>query len=194
MQHALIIAHPDAASYTHTIAEAVRREIESRGHTVSVRDLYALNFDPRLKRSELPGRPGSAPADDVIAERGVLGRAQSFVFVYPFWMNAPPAILKGYLDRVFGTGFAFRAGSNGSTPLLSGRSLISFTSSGAPQDWALQSGVLQAEQRLFDEHFAELSGLTVLDHIHAGGIVPGIRADVVERHCDTARAAIARHF
>lgn len=194
MQHALIIAHPDAASFTHTIAEAVRRELEGRGHDVCVRDLYALDFDPRLKRSELPGRPGAGPAEDVVAERAVLSRVKNFVFVYPFWVNAPPAILKGYIDRVFGSGFAFAAGSSGATPLLEGRTLISFTSSGAPQDWALRSGVLQAEQRLFDEHFGDLSGLTVLDHIHFGGIIPGIRADVVERHRETARAAIAQYF
>ena len=56
----------------------------------------------------------------MIAERGVLAEADVFAFVYPLWFNAQPAILKGYVDRVFSLGFGFAPGAGGTEPLLAG--------------------------------------------------------------------------
>ncbi|MGC8533965.1 MAG: NAD(P)H-dependent oxidoreductase [Rhizomicrobium sp.] len=194
MKIALIAAHPDPESFTLSVARTVREAASARGHSVELRDLYAMDFEPRLKASEIVGRPGFGPAPDVSAERTRLADAGAFIFVYPFWINAAPAILKGYIDRVFGFGFAFGPGPGANTPLLTGKKLLSFTSSGAPADWAERTGALNAERTIFEHHIAALAGLTVLDHIHFGGIVPGIRSDVVMRHLQTARATIAAHF
>ena len=76
-------------------------------------------------------------------------------------------------------------------PLLKGRKLISFTASGAPTEWVIQSGAWAAMRTLFDSHFASVCGLEVVDHIHFGGIVPGIRADFVERDMETVRKTLA---
>lgn len=194
MKHAAIAAHPNPRSFTLTIAHAYCDAVKAKGHEPLLRDLYAMDFDPRLKAGEIPGTPGFAPADDVRAERERLKDVRVFAFVYPFWINAPPAILKGYIDRVFGMGFAYGPGGDGTAPLLTGRKTISFTSSGAPTGWVHESGAWDAEVKIFDRHVAALSGLEILDHIHFGGIVPGIRADVVERHIERVRAAVAKHF
>ena len=81
--------------------------------------------------------------------------------------------MKGYLERVFGSGFAYGRGASGNQPLLRGRKLISFSSSGAPTDWVVQTGAWQAVRTFFDAHFAAMCGMEVIDHIHFGGIVPG---------------------
>jgi NAD(P)H dehydrogenase (quinone) len=194
MKHAIIAAHPDPQSFTLSVAQAYSRAVAAKGHTVLLRDLYAMDFDPCLKASEIAGRPGFGPAPDVVAERDHLKDADVFAFVYPFWINAPPAILKGYVDRVFGLGFAYGPRGSADQPLLKGRKMISFTSTGAPTEWARASGALSAEETLFDKHLASLSGLTVVDHIHFGGIVPGIRKDVAERHFASVRAAVEKYF
>jgi len=194
MKHTIIVAHPNQASFNLTIAKAYAQAAEARGHRVSLRDLYEMNFDPRLKASEIPGPKDFAPDSDVRAERDLLKDCDVFAFVYPFWMNSPPAILKGYIERVFGMGFGYGPGKDGIEPLLAPRKMISFTSSGAPTEWVKTSGAWDAERKLFDEHLGLVTGLTVTDHIHFGNIIPGMRADVVERHVQTVRAAVARHF
>lgn len=194
MKHAVIVAHPNPKSFTLAVACTYCEAVTARGHTADLRDLYAMDFDPRLKASEIPGAPGFGPADDVKAEREALKDTTVFCFVYPFWINAAPAILKGYIDRVFGFGFAYGPDGDGNQPLLGGRKMISFTSSGAPTEWVHKTGAWHAELALFDNHVASLAGLTILDHRHFGSVVPGMRADVAETHFAEVRAAAAKYF
>ena len=132
MKHAVITAHPNPDSLTLSVARTYCEAVTAKGHEALLRDLYDMDFDPRLKASEIPSPKGFMPADDVKAERALIKDADVFAFVYPFWINAPPAIFKGYLDRIFGMGFAYGPGGDGNQPLLAGRKMISFTSSGAP--------------------------------------------------------------
>ncbi len=143
---------------------------------------------------EIPGTHGFAPREDATAERALLADARVFAFFYPVWFDAPPAMLKGYIDRVFGMGFGYGMGHGGNEPLLTGRSMISFSSSGAPHSWMVETGDWDAMRKLFDEHVAAVCGLSVLDHVHFGGIVPGVTSEAVESCADQVRAAAARHF
>ena len=194
MKHAVIVAHPNRESYTQAMASAYREAGLVRGHEVVFRDLYAMGFDPRLKESEIPWAKHYALADDVIAERAVLQNADAFAFFYPIWLNSPPAILKGYLERVFGFGFAYAREGAGNVPLLKGRKFLSFTSSGAPTEWVIQSGAWNAMRTLFDSHFASVCGMEIADHIHFGSVTPGIRADSVTADMETVRKTFTKHF
>lgn len=194
MKHAVILAHPRSDSFVGSIASAYREEGLARGHEILFRDLYRMKFDPCLHESEIPWSDHFALRDDVLAERELLKDVNVFVLCYPIWLNSPPAILKGYLERVFGMGFAFRREATGNAPLMMGKKLISFTSSGAPTEWVIQSGAWQAMRTLFDGHFAAVCGLQLVDHVHFGGVVPGIRADSVEADMETTRKTFDRHF
>jgi NAD(P)H dehydrogenase (quinone) len=194
MQHALIVAHPNPRSFIASLAVAYSEAADGLGHKTIMRDLYGMAFDPCLKADEIPAPGGFAPRADVIGERVILADTDVFALFYPFWLNAPPAILKGYLDRVFGMGFAYGKGKSGNEPLLLGRRLVSFTASGAPTEWVMKTGAWEAVRTLFDEHIAAVCGLTIADHVHFGGIVPGIRGDVVARHQQSVRDAVARQF
>lgn len=194
MQHAIIVAHPNPDSFNQSVVRTYATALADKGHQVIVRDLYAMDFDPRLKAEEIPGAKNFAPKDDVKRERELLSGVRAFAFVYPLWLNAPPAILKGYLDRVFGMGFAYGPGGGGTMPLLSGRSLMVFTSSGAPTDWVKETGAFDALSKLFDQHFASVCGLKILDHVHFGNVVPGMRPDAIERLLASVRAGAAKHF
>ena len=194
MKHAIIYAHPSPRSFTATMAAAYAQEAQARGGAVVVRDLYAMGFDPCLKLDEIPGSPGFAARPDIVAERGLIGDADVFALFYPLWLNAPPAILKGYLDRVFGFGFAYRHGAGGIEPALSGRKLATFSSSGAPSEWVKKTGAWDAMHKLFDEHFAAVCGLVLIDHTHFGNIVPGIREDFVAACAASVRELVRKHF
>lgn len=194
MKHAVIVAHPSETSFTLTVANAYCAAVRAKTSQVLLRDLYRMNFAPCLSADEIPRPTGFSLGPDVAAERKLIGDAGVFAFVYPLWMNAQPAMMKGYIDRVFGMGFAYRPSREGNIPLLKSRKMISFTSSGAPTDWVVRTGAMDAVKRLFDEHFAAVCGLELVDHVHFGGIVPGIRADAVEGALDRVRDAVARHF
>lgn len=181
MKHAIVVAHPGEASFTRTMAHAYESAVLQRGGSVVVRDLYRMKFDPCLKETEIPWSPDYALPQDIADERSQLAGVDVFAFFYPLWFNAPPAILKGYMERVFGMDFAYRRGRGGNEPLLTGRKLLSVSSSGAPMDWVIKTGAWQAMRTLFDSHFAAVSGLDVADHIHFGSVVPGVRADFVEK-------------
>lgn len=197
MKHAVIAAHPKPASFTMAVAKTYCEEVGKSRGDVLLRDLYRMNFAPCLAAGEMPGTAGFAPGPDIISERQLLTDVDVFAFIYPLWMNAQPAMMKGYIDRVFGMGFAYGPGRGGNEPLLKGRKMISFTSSGAPAEWVVESGAWSALQKLFDEHFADVCGLELVDHVHFGGIVPGIRADAVGSHLARVRDAVgamsARH-
>lgn len=194
MKHAAIIAHPNPKSLTHSVAGAYAQAIAAQGHQVIVRDLYAMGFDPCLKREEIPDETGYRTAADAAAERSLLADVDVFAFIHPWWFNAPPAILKGYVDRVFSTGFGYGPDFGGTEPLLSGRRLISFSSSGAPDRWVRETGVLETLNTLFDRHLADVCGLTITDHVHVGGIVPNITTEAVEAILDDVRAVATRRF
>jgi NAD(P)H dehydrogenase (quinone) len=193
LKHAVIFAHPRAGSFTGSVAQAYAQAASTLGHSVLMRDLYRMNFDPRLTEAELPFTEEFRPGADVRAERERLAEVQVFALVYPFWLNSPPAMLKGYLERVFGFGFAYgKAGR--SEPLLQGRCLITFSSSGAPLHWVRETGAFAAEGRLFDSYFADLCGLNFLEHVHFGGIVPMIREDAVADRLAQVAAVVKKHF
>jgi NAD(P)H dehydrogenase (quinone) len=81
MKHAIIVGHPDTSSFTLAMANAYATCLSAHGHETIMRDLYQLEFDPCLKLSEIPNRPGWAPAPDVVAERRPLADANAFAFV-----------------------------------------------------------------------------------------------------------------
>lgn len=194
MKHAVIFAHPKPDSFTATIAQTYAQAARDLGHEVVVRDLYGLGFDPCLKAAELPGPGGYAPAADVKAERAVLQDVDVFAFVYPLWFNAPPAILKGYVDRVLSMGFGYEPGPMGVESRLDGRRLISFSSSGAPEDWVRDTGALTALSTLFDRHLAGVCGLIVVDHVHFGEVVPNLTEEWVETHRAKVRETVRAQF
>jgi NAD(P)H dehydrogenase (quinone) len=185
---AVLVAHPRRRSFTITMSTAFARAARAAGTEVVERDLYRLRFDPRLRAAEMPDHPRPVVRPDAARERAAIADADIFAFFYPLWFNATPAMMKGYVDRVFGAGFGYTAQQHGGNqPGLRGRRMIAFTSSGAPQDWVERSGAWAAMQTHFDAHFSAMTGLENIAHHNFGGVVGGLRDDVVERH----RASVA---
>ncbi|MCR5875521.1 NAD(P)H-dependent oxidoreductase [Phenylobacterium sp. J426] len=180
MKAAVIRAHPAPDSLNAALAKACAEALTAQGHQVIVRDLYAMGFDPCLRAEEIPGPGEPRFGPDVLAERERLADVDLFVLVYPVWFNGPPAILKGYVDRVFGMGFGFTPAFGGNEPRLTGRRLLSFTTSGSPDHWMRDTHVLHDLERLFDHHLAGTCGLSVVDHVHFGGMVSDVRPDVID--------------
>ena len=113
MRILIILGHPDPSSLNHAIARAVRDDMQRAGHEVVFHDLYAERFDPLLVADEIPEN-GQVPAL-VRAHCDDLCTADGIVIVHPNWWGQPPAILKGWIDRVFRPGltYQFEEGDSG---------------------------------------------------------------------------------
>ena len=137
----LVLAHPDPSSLNHALAEAVRRALEERGHTVWFHDLYAEGLDPVLPAHEVPR---DAPLDAVIGRHcEELASADGIVIVHPNWWGQPPAILKGWVDRVLRAGVAYRflegdGGEGVPEGLLRARAALVFNTANTPRERELR--------------------------------------------------------
>ncbi|AJW40818.1 NADH oxidoreductase YRKL Flavodoxin 2 [Rhodococcus sp. B7740] len=104
----VVVSHSDPDSLTHHVARSVTDAIRTAGDTVETADLAAENFDPRFAGGDLNLFRGNgiAPAD-VIAEQIRIDRADHLVLVFPMYWWSMPALLKGWIDRVFVSGWAY---------------------------------------------------------------------------------------
>lgn len=109
--HALIVvAHHDPRSLTHSLAEKIAQGLTQANSTDSfeMADLAAEGFDPRFSFADHAVHHREAlPPADVLAEQARIDRADALVLVYPIYWWSMPALLKGWIDRVFSNGWAF---------------------------------------------------------------------------------------
>ena len=102
-----------------------------------------------------------------------------------------PAIMKGYIDRVFARGFAYES-ENGIVRGLPGKKCVLITISGAPLSLLVKSGNWDAVQVLQDTHIFRASGFDLIEHLHFDGITPDLPSAIAEMHspgCDPAQAS-----
>lgn len=116
MHSLIVVAHPNPHSLTHAIAQQVALGIAAANsqHTTEIADLAAEGFDPRFNQADqaLFTGQGGVPAD-VAFEQERLDRADALVIVYPIYWWSFPALLKGWIDRVFSIGWAYEDSGNG---------------------------------------------------------------------------------
>lgn len=157
MQTLVVYCHPEPSSLCASLHAAVTEGLQEAGHDWRSIDLYAEGFDARLTREEWqscvkPGAPGATAKPSALdAHVQSLRWAQHLVFVYPVWMSGPPALLKGWLDRVWRPGVAFlRPARPGALPrpgLTQVRRITVVTTGNAPRWWTWLLG--DPNRRLF---------------------------------------------
>jgi NAD(P)H dehydrogenase (quinone) len=193
LSHALIVSHPAEDSFTLAVARRYLAAVESHGQTGFIRDLYRIGFDPLLKESERHGVPGA----DVLAELELLAAADVIVLVYPIWFGAPPAMLKGYVDRVFGAGRTVGQAQDGAASnRLAGKQLVSLQLSGSMRAWLHEKGVMMSLRNLFERYLCEVFGLPESHSYHLDGITPDMDERDAAFHfarVDEAAKAVLAH-
>ena len=119
MRVLLIHCHPRAESFSAALRDTARQALEAAGHQVECRDLYAEGFSPALNSTEHRDYldPASNPSD-VADHVASLQRAEALLLIYPTWWYGLPAMLKGWFDRIWAPGIAFKLGDGAIEPLL----------------------------------------------------------------------------
>lgn len=118
----IVFAHPEEKSFNGSLLKAYVKHLESKGHQVKISDLYKQNFKAVVDRDDFLNLDKNARfqqaaasygayaakqlTPDVVAEQEKLLWADTIIFHFPIWWFGLPAILKGWVDRVFACGFA----------------------------------------------------------------------------------------
>lgn len=154
----IVLAHPEPRSFNGVLARTAVAALESAGHEVQVSDLYAMEFkatadaadfdgeleDPlyfRLDREQTAAHARGGLAADIVAEQDKIGWADLVVLQFPMWWFGPPAILKGWADRVFTRGFAYLPGRKYDTGMLAGKLAMVSVTTGTSADTYAPDGI-----------------------------------------------------
>lgn len=173
MQALIVHAHPERRSFNGALTATAVATLESLGHHVVVSDLYAMGWNPVAGAGDFTTRADPARLDvgaeqghaaqhggfaaDVQAEIDKLMACDLLILQFPLWWYSVPAILKGWIDRVFAYGVAYDFGRTWNRGVFAGRrAMLSFTTSSPPAStgpdgrngdlertlWPLHAGVL----------------------------------------------------
>jgi NAD(P)H dehydrogenase (quinone) len=145
----IVHAHPEPSSFNGALTKTAERALAGLGHTVFVHDLYASGFDPVERGSHYGSRVdenvfaplgeqrhawqhGALPSD-VRGEIDKLEHADLMILQFPLWWHAPPAILKGWFDRVVVNGGLYTSQTRYNTGYFRGRKAMISVTTGAPE-------------------------------------------------------------
>ena len=201
MQAHIVLAHPEPRSFNAHLAAVARRSLEAWGRGVSFSDLYAMGFDPCERAEHYAERrqperfdvqaeqrhasdQGRIPAD-VAAEIEKLDRADLLILQYPMWWHLPPAMLKGWFDRVLIYGEVYQSQKRFEKGRFLGkRAMLSVTVGTSPETYAFDGRSGDIDLLLWPVHFTlAYVGYAVLTPFIAYGVEAGLRysdASVVE--------------
>ncbi|MGW5517607.1 NAD(P)H oxidoreductase [Nocardia africana] len=163
----VVVAHPRPESLTAHIADLATRRLTAAGYRIDLLDLHAENFDPRMTATDLPewGNREKVYSPEVEDHMRRILAAEVIVAVFPvYWMQVP-AILKGWIDRVWNYGFAYGR----STPRLAGKRMLWLGLAGVADDDAIVEPMQDALSTQLNDGIAYYCGLT-----HSSvGLLPG---------------------
>ncbi len=161
MNHLIIYTHLNPQSFTKAVAEQVEKVANNKGHHTKIIDLYADKFNPILEFPDIQYSfmGGEAPSDVKKYQQDILW-AEQITFVYPIWWEQMPAMLKGFIDRVFTHDFAYIYDENGHQGLLKGKHANLFINTGNSSESLEKSGLHAAVKKVNEAGIFEFCGMT----------------------------------
>lgn len=143
MRILIVFCHPYEKSNAAGLFECTRQTLRENGHDIQIVDLHQENFDPVLRREEWLGYFSEPDKNIDMLKDHVekLRWAEGMILIYPTWWYGPPAMLKGWLERVFLPGVAFEVVPDKNARIVGGlsniRYVLTITTSGSPR-WFLR--------------------------------------------------------
>lgn len=154
----MVVAHHRTDSLTAHTARRAAARLEAAGYRIDLLDLHAEGFDPRMTTSDQPdwGNREKPYSDEVHAHMQRILDADVIVAVFPVYWQSVPAILKGWIDRVWNYGFAYGR----SKPRLAGKRMLWLGLAGATGDDPVVEGMQTVLEANLSEGIASYCGLS----------------------------------
>lgn len=147
----IVYSHPSKESYTYQILEQLKEVLLQRAWSVEISDLYAMDFQSDMSATEY-SREGFARMElplskDVLNEQEKINKADCVIFLYPVWWSDCPAKLKGWFDRVYSVGFAYKQRDN--FPRMARVKFgVVVCTAGHPNDFLKEIGIAQSMENV----------------------------------------------
>lgn len=177
MKHLVIYCHPNPQSFNHAIQETYVNSLKKKNHEVKIRNLYELKFQPVLGSEDFVAMQKGSKLKDVEAEQALISWAEMITFISPIWWAGLPAMLKGFVDRVFTHGFAYTIDASGVKGLLKGKKAFIINTTGTPEEMYSASGMLKSLTQTMSAGIFQFCGLEVVGQKFFGG-VPSVSDEV----------------
>jgi len=173
MKHLVVHTHLNPQSFTKAVTDEVIKVANAKGHTVKTIDLYADGFDPVLKFPDIQSMfMGGEVQEDVKNYQEMISWADHLTFVYPMWWGQMPAMLKGFIDRVFANGFAFSYGPEGVKGFLTDKTVRLIINTSTTNQIYSETGMHEAQVRINDPGIFGFCGMKT-DLTFFGNITTG---------------------
>ncbi|MBT5021517.1 NAD(P)H-dependent oxidoreductase [Candidatus Woesearchaeota archaeon] len=133
----IIYAHPQTKGHCSFILDNVKKYLKSKKIKHELIDLYKIKYDPVLKSEEHYSAGNNFVSSQNKKFQKSISKADKIIFIYPVWWGSMPSILKGFFERIFVSGFAFKFSKKGiPVKLLAGKRALVFMTTGSPTIFA----------------------------------------------------------
>lgn len=198
MKVLIVYAHPRQESLNRAILETAITTLKKNNHEAVVRDLYEMDFNPVLSAEETIHienhrfvRDNDSFPEDVEIEMNHIRESDVLMFIYPIWWNGFPAILKGYVDRVYQHGFAYSFESDTPQKIFAGKKAFFIHTTGQPQESEASLALTAAIKRVTSEWLFNGNTTEILEHL-VYGRVPYLNEDELQAILDDVRLHIEK--
>ncbi|MBC7934569.1 MAG: NAD(P)H-dependent oxidoreductase [Rhizobacter sp.] len=157
MKILIVLAHPEAKSFNYAMYQTAIKTLKEYGHEIKVTDLYYMNFNPVYDRSNFTTIKNSdflklqieemhaaemdnSYAPETKTEQEKVEWCDLMIWQFPLWRFAPPAILKGWTDRIFTSGRFFKDGGYYESGTMKGKKAILSVTTGSPAETYTKDG------------------------------------------------------
>lgn len=164
MRHLIIYAHPNEKSLNNSLLRTVVETLEKDHHETEIRDLNRIGFNPVFSLEDMQGQFAGKVSEDVRKEQDYISWAEQITFIYPIWWTGMPAIMKGYIDRVFSYGFAYRYDQGVQKGLLKGKKAVVINTHGKSHEEYERMGMDKALTLTSDQGIFLYSGFEIIQH------------------------------
>jgi NAD(P)H dehydrogenase (quinone) len=171
MKHLIIYSHPNPKSFNHAILDVYEQSLVEQGHDVCIRDLYAMNFNPVLSGQDLAMARQKIYAPDVVTEQEKVEWADVITMICPIWWAGLTSNLRGYIDRVFSSGFAYAYGPNGLERRLIGKKIVLINTMGESYENYTKTGMIRSMNQTIDGCMSDFTGIEVFKHLYFGNVI-----------------------
>lgn len=197
MNALIVYAQPREDSFTKSLVSRVTDELKNKGYDVTIRDLYGMNFNPILESQDMIHvvdgtftRDNPQFPDDVLIEQEHMINSDLLIYVFPIWWNGMPAIMKGYVDRVFQHGFAYSFENDEPKKRFAGKRALFLTPTGQPQnDDGTDTPLNTAIKTVTSEWMFGSNGVEVIEHRFFGR-VPYLNREELNQYLDDTASLI----
>lgn len=176
MDYLIISSHPYEGSFNYAVVNNLKNHLADKGHAISVIDLVKDGFNPVMTKEDLK-QWGSGQIEDELIKKyqEKIKNAETLIFPFPIWWGSMPAVLKGFCDKVFLQGFAYKYNESGQMQgILTDKKAVVITTMETPLE--VYNGMFNSPvENAFIKVTLQTCGIEVINYLQVDKIVSGGR-------------------